>query len=282
MATMEQTYRVITWNCRGASLRSGLWDYLLELDPGVAILQDFRTIPERVLQVYSHAQNNGLVETGRAPRFFTGILVKTGRIEDIQLPAPNDWVARELENLKEFFTAKMITLHTGINLKVISVYSPAFRIDPSRLEGIDTTGIKLTQNRDVWDTELLWASLKSMSINTDEPFIVAGDLSSSETFDHPKPRGNREIMERMNAIGLSDCLRTFKGQLTPTFRTPRGGFVVHQLDYLYVTDALLEKLAWYDVGSAERVFKSAPTLSDHLPIVADFTIIDEKKAAAAG
>ena len=43
----------------------------------------------------------------------------------------------------------MITLQTGITLNVISAYSPAFRIDPARLEGIDTTGIKLTQNRDV-------------------------------------------------------------------------------------------------------------------------------------
>lgn len=222
--------------------------------------------------MYFHAQNTAVTITERAARHFTGILVKGVSIEDIRLPAPNEWVARELENFKESFTTKTVTLHSGITLRVMSVYNPACRIDPARLEGIDTTGIRLTQNRDVWGTELLWASLKSMNIKADEPFVVAGDLNSSETFDYAKPRGNREVMERMNALGLSDCLRTFKGQLTPTFRSPRSGFVIHQLDYLYVTDALLGKLAWCDVGSAERVFKSTPSLSDHLPIVADFTV----------
>src|SRR5262245_52682483 len=108
---MKRTFRVITWNCRRASLTSGLWDYLLETDPDVALLQDFGTIPERVLQVYVHAQNGAVAETRRAPRFMTGILVKGISTGDIALPAPTAWVARELENSKEFFTAKAVTLH---------------------------------------------------------------------------------------------------------------------------------------------------------------------------
>jgi hypothetical protein len=260
----------MTWNCRRASKSSGLWDCLLELDPDVALLQDFGTIPERVLQTYVHAQNAAVAETSRAPRFMTGILVKGIDAGDIALPAPTEWVARELESFKEFFTAKALTLHNGVSLKVLAVYSPAFPIDRTRLVGIDTTGIRLTaQRRDVWVTELLWATLKSMSIMAEEPFIVGADLNSSETIDIPRPRGNREIMDRMNALGFYDCLRMFKGQLTPTFRTPRGS-VVHQLDHLYVTPSLLSRLTWCDIGSAERVFGATPMLSDHLPIVADF------------
>ena len=128
----------------------------------------------------------------------------------------------------------------------------------------------MTQNRDVWATELMWAALRSMHIANEEPFIVAGDLNSSETFDDPRPRGNREIIERMNALGFYDCLRMFKGKLTPTFRTPHGGMVMHQLDHLYVTPMLLSRLVQCDVGSAERVLEPRPMLSDHLPIVADF------------
>ena len=59
-------------------------------------------------------------------------------------------------------------------------------------------------------------------------------------------------MERMNALGFYDCLRMFKGKLTPTFRTPRGGMVIHQLDHLYVTPILLSRLSGPS-GSAERV-----------------------------
>ena len=270
---MNQPFRIISWNCRRASFTSRLWDYLLELDPDVALLQDFGTIPDRVLQVYSHAQDAAAPGTARAQRFFSGILVKGVSSEDLQLPAPNEWVARELKFFSGYFTARNVTLHNGIKLKVMSAYSPAFPIDRARLQDIDTTGIQLTQSRDVWGTELLWACLTAMNIEADEPFIVAGDLNSSETFDYlwgKKPRGNKEVMDRMNALGFHECLRTFKGQLTPTFRSPRGGTVVHQLDHLYVTDSLLRELTRCDVGSAERVFASVPSLSDHLPIVADF------------
>jgi exonuclease III len=270
--TVRPTLRVISWNCRGASRDSKLWDYLLELDPDVAVLQDFRTVPDRVLQIYSHARNAYVPPTTGAPRHFTGIVIKGECTADISLPAPSSWVARELEILKQFFTAKAITLHNGISLKVISVYSPAIPIDRARLVGINTTGIQLPQNPDLWGTELLWASLRLMNITAEDPLIVAGDLNSSETFDSPKDRGNREIMKRMNALGLVECLRTHKGQLTPTFRTARGGYIAHQLDHLYVTGALLSNLACCDVGSADRVFGSAPSLSDHLPIVADFWV----------
>lgn len=67
-----------------------------------------------------------------------------------------------------------------------------------------------------------------------------------------------------------DCLRMFKGKLTPTFRNPSGGKVIHQIDHFYVTPMLLSRLTRCDVGPAERGFESSPMLSDHLPIVADF------------
>ena len=280
---MEATFRIVSWNCKHASATSRLWDYLLELDPDVALLQDFGTVPEHLLQQYIHAPNIAprlsghggnapqLLAADRAPHHMTGVLLKGTSAYDLPLPAPVDWVARELKAFGEFFTAKAVTLHCGITLKVLSVYSPAFRIfDRARMKEIDTTGIQLTQNRDVWATELIWATLRSMHIANEEPFIVAGDLNSSETFDYPRPKGNREVMERMNSLGLYDCLRMFQGKLTPTFRTPRGGMVIHQLDHLYVTPMLLSRLAHCDVGSAERVLEPRPMLSDHLPIVADF------------
>lgn len=36
----------------------------------------------------------------------------------------------------------------------------------------------------------------------------------------------------MNALGFYAYLRMFRGELPPTFRTPRGELVVHQLDHL--------------------------------------------------
>ncbi len=280
---MDQRFRIVAWNCRRAALKSGAWDYLLELDPDVALLQEVGAVPPRVSDVYTSAEATPVTRTGRPQRFRTAVLVRGEIAGDVELPAPSGWVARELAFFMGNFVAKRVTLRNGLDLKVISAHSPAFPIDWSRLKGVDTTGIQLTQNRDVWATEILWASLGSMGIAADDPFVVGGDFNSSETFDTlwaGGPRGNREFIERMNALGLHECLRTFQGQLTPTFRSPRGGSVIHQLDHLYVTSALLGKLVRCDVDSADRVFGATPTLSDHLPIVADFVAATSSFPAA--
>ena len=153
LASMGATFRVITWNCRRAPSTSRLWDYLLELDPDVALLQDFGTLPEHILRQYTLAPNIAPRLSGhggyapkrlsvdRAPHHMTGVLLKGRSADDLPLPAPVDWVARELETFGEFFTAKAVTLHCGITLKVLSVYSPAFPIDRARMKEIDTTGI---------------------------------------------------------------------------------------------------------------------------------------------
>src|SRR5262245_53638787 len=82
------------------------------------------------------------------------------------------------------------------------------------------------------------------------------------------PRGNREYLDRMDQLGLADCLRYAQGTLTPTFRTPSKGTITAQIDYLFVTDMLRTHLVTCDTGSRQRVFEQG--LSDHLPIIADF------------
>jgi endonuclease/exonuclease/phosphatase family metal-dependent hydrolase len=134
---------------------------------------------------------------------------------------------------------------------------------------VDVSSIKLTLNPDVWVADLLWAALRSIDLHKDL-WLVAGDFNLSETFDAWRggPRGNREYLDRMATLGMTECLRKMKGQLTPTFRNPRGGLFIHQIDHLFVTDSLLSGLLSCEVGSPERVF--GESLSDHLPIVADF------------
>ena len=82
-------------------------------------------------------------------------------------------------------------------------------------------------------------------------------------------RGNREYLDRKRELGLIECLRQSKGRLTPTYRHPRGGFK-DQIDHLFVSPVLAEKLVSCDTGSFDRVFNAG--LSDHLPIVADFRL----------
>ena len=85
-----------------------------------------------------------------------------------------------------------------------------------------------------------------------------------------KPRGNREVMDRLNAFGLRDALREKSGQLTPTFRSPRNGTIVPQMDHLYLTQASMAAVEHCYVPDAAAIFE--PNLSDHLPITADFKL----------
>lgn len=89
------------------------------------------------------------------------------------------------------------------------------------------------------------------------PWVVGGDLNSSETFDSPRPRGNREILDRMQGLGLREGLRHAQGQLVPTLRNPRGGYVGHQMDHLFVSESLATQLVSCTTGDHARVFDAS-------------------------
>ena len=103
-------------------------------------------------------------------------------------------------------------------------------------------------------------------------WIVGGDFNSSETFDYlwkdGPTRGNGEVLDRINALGLTERLREYPGQLTPTFKNTRGGKVVHQLDHMFVSGNLKQLLKQCILGDASKVF--GDSISDHLPVIGDF------------
>lgn len=270
---MKDTLRVVTWNCRRAGVHSGVWNYLLELEPDIALLQEASGVPKDVRSTYICESLPAMGKRGTQQRFGTAILVK-GEIENIlPLRASVDWVANELMNFSGNLVARQIRLENGQCLKVISVYSPAWPINRERLTDINTSGVRLTmQKSDVWVGDLLWASLKELKPDPTELWLVGGDFNLSETFDlwRGGPRGNREYLDRMAALGLIECLRHSRGSLTPTFRNTYRSAVKHQIDHLFVTQILAQSLVTCDTGSQERVFGS--NISDHLPIIADFHI----------
>jgi endonuclease/exonuclease/phosphatase family metal-dependent hydrolase len=155
-------------------------------------------------------------------------------------------------------------------LNAVSVYSPAWPIDPVRLAGIDVLPVKLTQNPNVWVNDLLWAALKNADLSDDRPWVVGGDLNSSETFDATFGSGNAEFLRRMKELGLTECLRAHNRKLIPTFKNSIGGKVIHQIDHLFVTHKLYEGITNCVTGEQEIIFGSR-SLSDHLPIIADFS-----------
>jgi exonuclease III len=264
------TLRVVTWNCRRASAEHSLWDYFEELAPDMAVRQEVAGVPARVRETYELRLATPVTQGGNQQKFQSALLVR-GRIgEAVELTTELDWVNRELERFAAGLMAFRVKVMDGRALTVIGVYSPAWPVDRARLEGIDVGSVKLEQNPEVWVTDLLVAALRSQTMDRSVPMIVAGDFNLSETFDRWKggPRGNREWLDRMAALGFTECLRHSQGVLTPTYRRPGRVEPESQIDHIFVTNDLAASLVRCRTGDPERVY--GQNLSDHLPIVAEF------------
>ena len=153
---------------------------------------------------------------------------------------------------------------------MISVYSPAWSINKERWQDMDIVDVKLNNNPELWVTEILYSALLNENIDNSS-WVVGGDLNSSLTFDSYSSKifqGNWEIQERMIKLGLIECLNTFNNNLIPTFKNPRDGKVVHQMDHLFVTQNIYDNISDCETGYPEHIFDES--LSDHLPIIAEF------------
>lgn len=263
--------KVCVWNVHGATQsREDVWSYFLEINADIALLQEVGSVPDSVASVYSVLDRKAVRKNGQPQRFSTVVLVKGLIDKPLFFSTKQDWVNQELERFNGNLIAAEVTLASGDKFRVVSAYSPPWPIDPERLEGVDVSGIKLSNNPDVWVTELLWAALSSQDLD-ELPWIVAGDLNSSVTFDTMwgnAPRGNQEIQDRMSALGFIECLLSSQGRLSPTFKNAHGGKVIHQMDHLYVPDVMKSRLLSCVTGDDEHVFNNS--LSDHLPIIAEF------------
>ena len=247
-----------------------MWSYLQDLAPDIAVLQEVRSLPTWVQEAYDIRLATPVTRKGNAQRFESALLVR-GRIgAPVPLVSEIEWVNREIERIAAGLMAFRVEPATEPMLTVIGVYSPAWPVDAARLKSVDAGAVKLTQNPEIWVTDLLVAALRSAKMDRSAPMIVAGDFNLSETFDRWKggPRGNREWLDRMAALGFTECLRQHQGALTPTYRRPGKVEPESQIDHLFVTTDLAARLVECRTGDRERVY--GQRLSDHLPIVAEF------------
>jgi exonuclease III len=243
--------RIVTWNMRGAPDTSPAWQYFSELSPDIALLQEVGKVPGEIRDEFSVLDRPAVNKLGTAQRFRTAVLARYP-LEPIQLR--NAEVQAELDR----YAGNLVACRIGCErpLMVTSVYSPAWPIDDLPSIRLDYSMTKRTPK--TWLTDLLASALIGLD-------LVGGDFNLSSTFN---PMLNQQYLDRVASLGYVECLRTAQSRVTPTFRNPRGGRVIHQLDHLFVTTGLAPSLTACDVGSEDRVFGGG--LSDHLPVVADF------------
>jgi exonuclease III len=250
-----------------ASETSIAWKILTNLNPDIALLQEVSSIPRDINKLFDVKFHRAVRKNGKSQQFGNAILVRGKILTELPLSSEYDWVNSELEYFSGNLLSSVVRPIGFPTLNIVSVYSPAWPIDTLKYPGIDITTIKLKQNPKLWVTEILWSALKNSNL-TDVPWIVGGDLNSSETFDLTFSSGNREILDRMENLGFTECLRKYKGKLTPTFQNLSNGKVIHQMDHLFVSNPLYSTLKSCTTGDKSIVF--GKSLSDHLPIIADF------------
>jgi exonuclease III len=270
--------RVITWNMRGAKMSSLAWEFLLELQPDIALVQEVGSSPEYFTREFDGVCRPAISKSGNAQRFSTAVFVRGKILEEITLSSGKEWINRELD----FFKGNLVTCRVqptnGHPMTVVSVYSPAWAIRADRLKAVDVSQLSRKTTGEVWCSDTLWAGLQN-TIADDEAWVVGGDFNNSETFDVEwqarnnrvfpiRSAGSAKMLQRMCGLGLTECLRQYhRGKIVPTFRHPRGQ-IDHQIDHLFVSDHFYSQLGNCSVGDQATVF--GKSLSDHLPIIADF------------
>ncbi len=95
--TMKKTFRVVTWNCRCATAENRrLWDYLLKLDPDIALLQEVGGFPDSIRSRFACDSDYAMGKSGSPSRVRTGLLVKGYIGKAVTLTAPTGRVPPEL------------------------------------------------------------------------------------------------------------------------------------------------------------------------------------------
>jgi exonuclease III len=249
----------VTWNINRATLssRRGTWDYLMRLNPDIALLQEAAPSPPPDHGGYQHISGTPLRQDG-AEQSFRSVMLVRGRIID-RISLHGSQTPGLVPPLVDGNTlGAVVELARGGTVRVINMYIPPWTT--LRPDG-----------RRVWLHDEVLETLRRVGRFGDSPWVIGGDLNLSETFDlrSKKPRGNKVFLDAMAACGLTDCLRHSQGRLVPTYRH-RSGSVEHQIDHLFVNGTMLELLASCNTPDDSEVFDAQPRLSDHLPIVADF------------
>lgn len=259
--------RVITWNMRRATASSKAWAILNEYKPEIALLQEVSSIPDYILDNYDSSFQRAITKNNGKQKFGTVVLVNGKIKRNILLKSKFEWVNNEINRFSgNLLSCSVKPLHSP-QINVISVYSPAWDIETSSYPIDEVEKVKLNQNNKMWLTEILWSGLKNEGL-TNDLWIIGGDFNCSETFDYTFSSGNKEILDRMENLGLSECLRKFNGKLIPTFKNTLGGKIIHQMDHLFVTNPLYLSLENCSVGNKSIIFNNS--ISDHLPIIATY------------
>ena len=263
--------KILTWNVnRATESRTGVWEMVRRENADIVLLQEVNSLPDSILSQYRCHQIRPRYFNGSNAPFSSAVLSKGSIDAATSLKSDLEWIEKINKEQCGWIIGCEVTLCSGERFQVVTVHSPAFYIPRDLWTDRNVSDVKLTNNRDLWFTEILWSLLRNAEVSNDTNWIVGGDFNTSVNFDKPKNRGNQEIIDRLESLGLTDCLSHYRYGQVATYMGVNK-VIEHQLDYLYVNAPMLARLTRSRVPPFEDVFYQKPKkLSDHLPVVCEF------------
>src|SRR5687767_5329057 len=128
----KNQFRVLTWNCRRATRNSTAWDYVREMSPDMALLQEVGGIPSIIEEEFDVLFRVSLGKIGTPQRFGCAVLVRGIIRQELSLLSRYDWVDEEIKRFSGNIVACEVLLNKGVSLKTVNVYSPAWPVDLSK------------------------------------------------------------------------------------------------------------------------------------------------------
>jgi exonuclease III len=257
---------VISWNMRRAKKESEAWSCLREENPDIALLQEVGEIPEDISQSYSLVMKKPRKKDGGEQSFYTAILVRGEINYEIQLTVKESWLAESMEYFEGNFIALNISTKEFESINIASIYSPAWRIDTGLIPALESSQMGMEKTPGLMFYDIFFKAIQNQDFMSTE-WIIAGDLNTSLKFEELYGWTNcRHLIRGLEEMGLHECLKGFNDEIVPTFKHSRGS-VIHQLDYMFVTQSLRECLSSCSTGDDKILTES---FSDHLPIISKF------------
>lgn len=265
--------RVVSWNLgywtpgtyKGVYNRRRQWDYLLGLEPTIALLQECR--PEDLANLTA-SRGADFQVVGAIPIGWTACsaIVVPRDLDVVQATPDTPW----LEYLSGYVArAELPGLLTGSPLRIASVHASAKAVTDPVLSLSDHGALKRPGCEQAWHCDLVAAALRPWA---GTKFVIAGDWNTARLFDttYPGqwPDAGKDFFALLAGWEWDETARRLHPEEIATFRSQNEGPKLgdYQLDHMFTDPYIAERLTAFDVHT--DVLTEA--LSDHAPLVADF------------
>jgi len=246
--------RVVSWNM-GHTKRS--WDYLGELDPDVALLQEAN--PGLAQDWVRERWPGWVMWPVRSWNWGSAILAKAGLA---LTPNPGGPQGMEMDG---WIATALMTQADGTPTLLGSVHAPPFRPTVEHLAGRDQASMTLPNYRVARTFDVAYATLRER-VQT-QRFIVGGDWNISRDLwkiYHPKSR-DAGFFERAQDDGWVDCYRRDHKHEGQTWF--RAGNLPYQFDHVFCDQATSQTMRSCEIDPHPA---SCLRFSDHAPLVLEF------------